>query len=773
MVYEFADFVLDEERFTLTYKSGATVPLQMRALELLILLVRNAGTTVTKDAILREIWGRENVSRSALPTQVLNLRRALGDTEEPYKLIQTIPSKGLRFCGQAKLSQEQEELAMLTEAAALPLDFEYASAESTEYLVSPVPIAQSAPTSPAPDGTEREQISYAKLRYLFAALAVAVLIAIGIYLYTSPFDNTQTAVEKKYNASLAVMPFREIGERGEAYLGEGIALSLASEISRFETIKVTSSTSTFRFSQDSSAQVGDIAEALNVDYLIEGTFSRQDDALRVSVELIDASADRRIWSQSYDRPFTADSFLRIQDEIVGAIASGVLGSVSQTQAKPLVFSTSAEAIDLYFEAKSLRVIPTAEVTSKRANLLNQAISLDEAFVSAYAELALTYSDMLLRGGDRQAEAFDLMEQSLERALEIDPAHPHVLAASGAIADENGELRKAVGFFQRAIALAPQNAELMVRLALVYQKLNRELDERSWLRRAREYDPLNAEVLGRLTLVEFGLGNTRDAFEVAEANLLINGSDPAAQVAMSSLLVQTGDYNAGHDLIIKLLQSNPGAPELVYFAERLYARVGMVQRAIEIAEQDPLSEIRYAALRGERNKVVTFVEDHPEIEPIGDLHGVWYFYLGDFDAALPLLKATIDQSNSGGAHNIHFYDLAWYLAHAHVLTAQNDSYGDIILSKIEDVASQYSPETSPSFVVSIAAAGAEMLSGNQDNAIDWLEAAVDQGHTFLDLTMHPTFEPLKDNDRYKALRIRMEQRAADYRAQFESTIAEYR
>lgn len=97
MKYRFADFVLDEDRFELLDKAGNPLPLQARALELLLLLVRSPGVTISKQTILREVWGRENISPSALPSQVLKLRRALGDDVQPYSLLETIPRKGLRF----------------------------------------------------------------------------------------------------------------------------------------------------------------------------------------------------------------------------------------------------------------------------------------------------------------------------------------------------------------------------------------------------------------------------------------------------------------------------------------------------------------------------------------------------------------------------------------------------------------------------------------------------------------------------------------------------
>lgn len=97
MIYRFSEFEFDERTLTLSDAAGEIVPLQMRARELLLLLLRNAGATVPKSTILREVWGRENVSRSALPTQVSKLRIALKDNAEKDRLIETIPRKGLRL----------------------------------------------------------------------------------------------------------------------------------------------------------------------------------------------------------------------------------------------------------------------------------------------------------------------------------------------------------------------------------------------------------------------------------------------------------------------------------------------------------------------------------------------------------------------------------------------------------------------------------------------------------------------------------------------------
>lgn len=99
MLYQFDTFTLDDERFQLTDADGRIVPLQPRALELLLLLVRHATLLVTKEMIVQEVWGGLHVSQKAISFQLNALRAALGDDGKPHRFIQTVHGKGLRFVG--------------------------------------------------------------------------------------------------------------------------------------------------------------------------------------------------------------------------------------------------------------------------------------------------------------------------------------------------------------------------------------------------------------------------------------------------------------------------------------------------------------------------------------------------------------------------------------------------------------------------------------------------------------------------------------------------
>lgn len=100
MSYQFAEFILDRERFELL-RDGEVVRLQPRAMRLLDRLVSAEGRLLTKQQIFEEVWDGRIVSDSALSSQIKALRKALGDTEKPYRLIGTVHGQGFRLLADA------------------------------------------------------------------------------------------------------------------------------------------------------------------------------------------------------------------------------------------------------------------------------------------------------------------------------------------------------------------------------------------------------------------------------------------------------------------------------------------------------------------------------------------------------------------------------------------------------------------------------------------------------------------------------------------------
>lgn len=144
MLYRFAGFVLDSVRFALTTDSGEAIALQPRALELLILLVSEAGRMVPKETIMREVWGGSQVSRSTLPTQVKAIRRALGDDPKPHRLIDTVHGRGLRFIGNVQAERAQSPAVPLAPDLAGPQEREGVASSliGSQPTIAVLPFAQ-------------------------------------------------------------------------------------------------------------------------------------------------------------------------------------------------------------------------------------------------------------------------------------------------------------------------------------------------------------------------------------------------------------------------------------------------------------------------------------------------------------------------------------------------------------------------------------------------------------------------------------------------------
>ncbi len=751
MIYEFDGFRLDEERYELTDRTGELVQLMPLTMDLLLVLIRSPGALLSKEMIMREVWKGLHVSESALTYQLRELRTALSDTEKPHRIIKTVHGKGLRF-----IAEVEKQAASAEPAAVAPAMMEGSESET----------ARSHQTNEAQSHGSLAK-SWVKLAALGATMVAAVLL-----LFFALQDG-DSRPEEDFDAAVAVLPFSELGGEEEAqYLGEGLALELTSTLAQIDRLKVSSSTSAFRFSESSEATIDQIAAALGVTHIVEGSVRREEDAVRIAVQLIEAETNTTVWSQTFNRSFSADNLLRIQDEIVSHIVTDVLGTIAAPAQEEPSFAQSTEAYDLYLRAEMQRRDKSEASLSKAIGYLKQAVAVDPDYVDAHSALALAYLDALYYGGAPPEEIDQGLTMHISRGLELAPNDPKVLLASAIeMRERRLEIREAIPLFQRSLASEPQNVEALREIAEAYRMLGRSNERTQFLRRARQLDPLNPITLSALTRAEFNNGDMPAALEVARASLEWNPDNSDAQGGLAELLIQTGEYEEAHPLLLSARLQNPQYYFFTAWSAQLYASVGWDEGVKAVAASNERVSLEWNARFGERLAVDQYLAANPDFDPTGDTRGPLYFHLRDFETALPLMQKAVRELEITGPTGLGAREVVWYLRFAHVLSQAGDKDGEILLTKIGEVTSQFTPENSNILDISIAAAGARMLRDDEVGALEWLEGAVARGHVFLDLTRDPTFEPLVSNPRYQRLERRMEAKAAEYRATFERQIAE--
>src|SRR5438552_3846160 len=234
-----------------------------------------------------------------------------------------------------------------------------------------------------------------------AALLVAMgsSISLWTFLHRSSSRISTLPVSDK---SIAVLPLENLSEeKDNAYFADGIQDELLSNLSKIKDLKVISRTSVMQYKSGITRNLKEIAQQLGVSNVVEGSVRRFGNHVRVSVQLIDALADRHIWVQNYDRTL-ADSLV-LQGELATEIAAGV-GATLSPQEKARVEATPTKntaAYDAYLRGRAL----AAGLKQNRSNVesaarsFQESVTLDPNFALAWAYLSSALSSAYWNGID--------------------------------------------------------------------------------------------------------------------------------------------------------------------------------------------------------------------------------------------------------------------------------------------------------------------------------------------------------------------------------------
>jgi adenylate cyclase len=288
----------------------------------------------------------------------------------------------------------------------------------------------------------------------------------------APTADTDTAigsdaVNSVDAASIAVLPFADLSPTGDqAYFSDGIAEEILNALTRVDGLAVASRTSAFQF-KGREIGIPEIAEALSVRHVLEGSVRKAGDSLRITAQLIDASNDRHLWSETFDRSLTAENVFQIQDEIAIAITRA-LGVAMKLDGEQLVSSAGAtddiDAYALYLEARTL--YHQRNDLARADKLLEQALEQDPSFARAW-ELRAPIPSLAIEYGfsSEPLEAAEARSrQYAAKALELNPGSSLALATMGKILMEQGlslrgsaDWATVLDYFEQAIEVDPTNA----------------------------------------------------------------------------------------------------------------------------------------------------------------------------------------------------------------------------------------------------------------------------------------------------------------------------
>jgi TolB-like protein len=383
-----------------------------------------------------------------------------------------------------------------------------------------------------PEGIKRTDQIEPGQRSRNRAWIYIVIVAGGISVSLFLFGRYTTSSKQSGSVelpakSIAVLPFENFSEdKAFAFFADGVHDEILNDLAKIADLKVISRTSVMQYKNTATRNLPEIAQALKVAHVLEGSVQRSGNRVRVSAQLIDARNDTHVWVEKYDREL-ADVFT-IQSEIAQKIADQLQGKLSPKEKSAISERPTADlaAYDLYLRAKELiydsEFNPSRrrEALFKAVQLLDQAIARDPAFLLAYCQLAYVHDQIYLYNFDHTETRLALAETSVKAAVQLEPdsGETHLAQASHSYWGylNYDRAREELAKAQRAL---PNNTRIFLILGFIDRRQGRWDEAIRNLERAVDLDPRNASTISNLGNTYFNLrkyGEAIAAFDRAVA-----------------------------------------------------------------------------------------------------------------------------------------------------------------------------------------------------------------------------------------------------------------
>ena len=261
-----------------------------------------------------------------------------------------------------------------------------------------------------------------KLNYVIIASLAAVVL---FQQFAPPLSEIRTLAGgggASPSISIAVLPFADLSAAGDQeYLGDGVAEEILNVLAGIEGLKVTSRTSAFAF-KGQNLQIPEIARALKVTHVVEGSIRKQDDQVRITAQLIEVADDSHLWADTFDSNLS--NIFKLLDESAGNISSAL--STRLDFVLPGVERETPDwdiaAYELYLRARQI-IIARGDY-AEAIGMLDTALLIESDFAGAWAEKGAALALMAYRiAFENQAEAREMYDESWRsgrRASDIDP-----------------------------------------------------------------------------------------------------------------------------------------------------------------------------------------------------------------------------------------------------------------------------------------------------------------------------------------------------------------
>ncbi len=484
----------------------------------------------------------------AAPTPQAMLARRFTETPRPVRQLRdAVPEPVEQALQQALARTPADRFASAAQfAAALDLPRMTGGTVAAEAVSGPRPESRPA----------RRPVPLAAV-----TLVLGLVIGLGVLF---AWRRSHLPGEAGGSRVLAVLPFENLGDSGDAYFATGVTDEVRGKLASLAGLEVIarSSSNDYQHSEKGSEE---IARELGADYLLTGTVRWEKipggtSRVRVIPELVEVRpgrAPRTRWQESYDAALT--NVFEVQAGIAAKVASalGVALADSVRNALAAQPTASLAAYDAFLQGEAAsQGLTASDVPSLRRAVVfyHRAVGLDSAFVPAWARVSQAYSQIYSRSAPTSALAQQALEAA-ERARALAPDRPEGYLALGEY--YRGVLldyARALATFEAGLRLAPNHVDLLAGAGFVEQYLGRWESSQHRFRRAAGLDPRSANAARRYAFAFLVLHRYAEADAAFDRAIALAPTDIAILQQKVMVSLARGDLDGAR----RVLRAAPAA-----------------------------------------------------------------------------------------------------------------------------------------------------------------------------------------------------------------------
>jgi TolB-like protein/DNA-binding winged helix-turn-helix (wHTH) protein/cytochrome c-type biogenesis protein CcmH/NrfG len=496
------------------------VLLREQVFQVLRMLVEREGKIVTREEIKSRLWLADTIVDfdNSINATIKTLRRALGDSADNPRYIETLARRGYRLM----LPIEYLESVPATALAKDREQREQSAAEMSE-------------------NAARVQRQIQPYSWKAALVLMSAVIVVGAgYISWRQFRTTGPPTSQK--TMLAVLPFKNLtGDPNKEYLADGLTEEMISQVGRLnpEQLGVIARTSVMGY-KHTDVRLDQIGRDLSVQYVLENSLRESGNHLRLTVQLIQVKDQTHLWSQDYD--YSARDIFNTEDDVAKAVAREIQVRLTSKQQAELAQShpVNPEAFDAYLQGYYFFERDSEKDTEMAAKYYDRATQLDPSYAFAWVGLSRVRNWQVNIGLIPAEEGHRLAREAVERALTLNPNLAEAYVQMGRIKQQvDFDWAGADASFQRAAALDPGNPEV-ARTAASSAAILGRFDEALQLnRRAVDLDPLNADSWEFLAENKFLMGQLDEAAADFKKAVELNPDLWNGHIFLSQIYVMQG------------------------------------------------------------------------------------------------------------------------------------------------------------------------------------------------------------------------------------------